>query len=234
MVTFYLDGISPSPVALTDEKGNRILMQTIDSVWTERFARDLTIEMGGSCIISVFSVTGKQLKASGVPGSLTLAERIGRLLRKERGKGSPIAALLDELDGWELFSGKVYDMDRRTVGGFTKGKARLYGMDRWQGRELEIHFQNEYLIALEGGKPVAMTPDLIIVLDRETGLPITTESLRYGSRVAAIALPCHSKWRTDKGIATVGPRYFGYDMDYTPVEQLVGQRRSCNELSAGD
>ena len=56
----------------------------------------------------------------------------------------------------------------------------------------------------------------------ETGEPITTEILRYGMRVAVLAFPCDPKWRTPKGIDLVGPRYFGYDIDYIPVEQAYG------------
>jgi DUF917 family protein len=65
-----------------------------------------------------------------------------------------------------------------------------------------------------------MTPDLITVLDAETGTPITTEGIRYGARCVVIGIPCDNKWRTDRGIELVGPRYFGYDTDYIPVEEL--------------
>ena len=30
------------------------------------------------------------------------------------------------------------------------------------------------------------------------------------------------KWRSEAGLALVGPRYFGYDVDYVPVEQRYG------------
>ncbi len=66
-------------------------------------------------------------------------------------------------------------------------------------------------------------PDLIAVLDAETGQPITTESLRYGFRVVILGIPCHEKWRTPAGLALVGPRYFGYDTDYIPVEERYGR-----------
>ena len=63
--------------------------------------------------------------------------------------------------------------------------------------------------------------DLIAVLDMETAEPITTEGLRYGFRVAVIAFPCAPQWRTEAGIALVGPRYFGYDVDYISVEERL-------------
>jgi DUF917 family protein len=77
-------------------------------------------------------------------------------------------------------------------------------------------------VAILDGRLIATTPDLIAMLDLETGAPITTEMLRYGMRVAVIAFPCDPKWRTPQGQALVGPRYFGYDIDYVPVEEAFG------------
>jgi DUF917 family protein len=62
------------------------------------------------------------------------------------------------------------------------------------------------------------TPDLITLLDADTGAPITSETIRYGLRVVAIAIPCAPQWRTAAGLKLVGPRYFGYDVDYRPFD----------------
>ena len=72
------------------------------------------------------------------------------------------------------------------------------------------------------GAYAATTPDLIAVLDNETGEPITTEALRYGMRVAVIAFPCAPQWREPAALDLVHPRYFGYDVDYVPVEERLG------------
>ena len=37
-------------------------------------------------------------------------------------------------------------------------------------------------------------------------------------RVTAMAWPCDPLWRTAQGLKTVGPRAFGYDIEYVPVE----------------
>ncbi len=63
-----------------------------------------------------------------------------------------------------------------------------------------------------------MVPDLIVNLDLDTGEPITTEVLRYGLRLKVLALPCNPLWRTPQGIELVGPRYFGYEVDYRPLQ----------------
>jgi DUF917 family protein len=74
---------------------------------------------------------------------------------------------------------------------------------------------------MEDGVPRAMVPDIITVIDTHTGAPIHTERLRYGQRVTALAFPCQQIWRTSRGLALAGPRAFGYDFDYTPIEQLT-------------
>lgn len=83
---------------------------------------------------------------------------------------------------------------------------------------MTIGFQNELLIARAGERVLAVTPDLISILDSETGEPITTERLRYGFRVAVLAIPGDPRWRSEAGLAVVGPGYFGYDVPFVPVE----------------
>jgi DUF917 family protein len=35
-------------------------------------------------------------------------------------------------------------------------------------------------------------------------------------------MACDPVWRTEAGLAAAGPRAFGYDFDYVPVEELNG------------
>ncbi|KXG77489.1 hypothetical protein AN618_10410 [Fervidicola ferrireducens] len=64
-------------------------------------------------------------------------------------------------------------------------------------------------------------PDLILILDSETGEPIRTDIVKYGYRGTIVVVPADEKMRTEMGIKTFGPKYFGYDEDYVPVEELV-------------
>ncbi len=220
MVTFYLDGYETSPITLCDEKGNSAVLYPKDALWAERLARAMTIEMGGSCSITDYHLTGAQIKHSAVPDTMTLAENIGQILQdKTLSAKQAVQTLLDRLSGFRLFEGKITDMKRELSDGFTRGQATFTGINGYSG-DYTVLFQNEHLIAKKGNTPLCMTPDLIAVLDVETGLPITTERMRYGARVIVVAFPCYEKWRTEKGIETVGPRYFGYDEDYVPIEQL--------------
>lgn len=223
MVTQSMYGISATPMTIADERGNILILETISNKWTEIIGRSITIDMGGRGMIALYAATVGQLKEAAIIGSMTLAEDIGRTVRTARRKEeNPVEAVRQVVNGYTIFEGKISDVNRKTTTGFARGNLHVDGFGQFVAQELVINFQNEFLVASVDGRFVATTPDLISVLDLETGEPITTEALRYGMRVAVIAYPCDPKWRTPQGITLVGPRYFGYDVDYVPVEEAYG------------
>ncbi len=225
MVTFHLHGISAAPMTMTDEKGNNVLLEVISNKWAENIARNVTVSMGAAAMVGIYAMTGKQLKKSGIHGIVTYSEQIGRIIREARKMGeSPVDRLAQFTMGYKLFKGKTVDVERTIQGGFNRGLVRMEGLDEYKGSTLEVEFQNENLIAHIDGEVVATTPDLICLVDMDTATPITTESLKYGRRAYLVVLPCDAQWRTKAGIETVGPRYFGYDLDYEPIESLVKRR----------
>lgn len=109
----------------------------------------------------------------------------------------------------ELFRGKILDVNRNTVGGFVRGETELDGLEAYKGSRLKVSFQNENLVAIrDDGAILCTVPDLIILLDLEATLPITTETLKYGARVVVLGIPCSPMWRTERGIQVVGPGCF--------------------------
>lgn len=221
MVTFHLGGISATPMVLADEKGNESLLQTVDNVWTERLARALTVQMGGAALMAIYPMTVRQASTHGIQGAVSLAERLGRVVREAHATNIPASdALMAAGGGQRLFTGKIVDVLRRTTGGFVRGDVTIEGVDACLGHRMVVSFQNENLAAILDDEVIACVPDLLVALDAETGLPVTTEALRYGLRVTVVGFPCAAQWRTPEGLAVVGPRYFGYDIEYRPIEQV--------------
>jgi hypothetical protein len=211
-------GIDPSPSVLTDERGNRLTINASDGHWLERIARTLSIEFGGRAASAEYTMTVAQARSATARGTVTLAAEIGRAMLDA---DDPVAALAEAISLRPLIEGKVVDVERRVTGGFVRGAAVIEGLREDAGRLLRLEIQNENLIAIEDGVVRAMVPDIITVLDTHTGAPIHTERLRYGQRATAVAFPCHEIWRTARGLALAGPRAFGYEFDYTPIEELM-------------
>lgn len=217
MVTFHLYGVQATPMTMTDEKGNVVLLKTIDNFWAEKIARVVTVRMGGSAWIAIYPMFGRQYKRAVVKRTVSLAIKIGRTIREAKAQGKNVLdALLDVTRGKLVFTGKIVDVIRQNIGGFARGEAEISGLDDFSGSKLVVNFQNENLVAKKDGEIEVSVPDLITILDKDTGRPITTERLRYGLRVNVIAMPCDEKWKTPEALKVVGPKYFGYDIEYRP------------------
>ena len=218
MDTFMIEGTPPAPFALADAHGNVAIFRRIGSaLQAEAFARSLTIEMGGSAGLVMPVMSGAQMKSSIIRGTVSLAKRIGETVLDCRANNQEPADVVAELcRGRVMFSGKIVDVERRTVQGFARGKLKInaFGDDE---RQLHIDFQNENLIARCGDEVLCTVPDLICIVSLDDGEPIGTESLRYGLRVAVLALPAPKELKTPRALATVGPRAFGYDLDFSPL-----------------
>jgi uncharacterized protein len=219
-VTMHLAGIPASPAVMTDERGNLVIFRTISGPWMERLARAAAVEFGGTASSTEFSLTAAQARRATVRNSVSKAIRIGEVIGSAA--DGPVAALIAELGAFSLVSGKTTDVERRTVRGFARGSVVIEGLGKDAGRQITLELQNENLVAFEHGRLLASVPDLITVLDSETAEAIATERVGYGQRVTVIAFACDPVWRTERGIALAGPRAFGYDLDYQPVEELAG------------
>ncbi len=226
MDTFSIYGVPPTPAALADPHGQVALFDDIPQALTlERYARAVTIQMGGAAGFAFPPLSGAELKRTAIPRTMTLAAMIGRSVLEARAHhADPVDAVLSVAGGQRLFTGKITDVKRRLVGGFARGDLHLAGTADDSGRTLRIDLQNEYLIARTGdGEVLAVVPDLICLVDADTAEPITTEVARYGLRVVVLGIPAPAMLKTPEALAVVGPAAFGYhDVAYEPLPGQYG------------
>lgn len=224
--TFSIGGVACTPATIADCHHNTAVFPDLrDTRTLERFARAVTVQMGARAGYAFPIMSGAEAKRTAVHGSYTLAHAIGRVVLDARARhADPVAAILRAAEGTLLFAGRVIDVDRRLVAGFARGLLRLRGGDAFAGTVAEIAFQNENLIAWvgEGRRLLATVPDLISLVDQETGEPVTTEMVRYGLRVAVLGMPAPAQLRTEAALAVVGPAAFGYPVPYRPLPGRYG------------
>jgi len=226
MCTFFIYGQQPWPAAVADEKGNHVVFTGVqDMFWLERLSRNTTVDMGGTAGYALPPMSAAFVRRAAVPHMVSRAIELGEtVLRARRDKQNPVDAIVDSCGGVRVFAGKIVDVNRRLARGFAVGQVLLDGLGPDSGVRLSIDLQNENLIARKEGVAVVTVPDLICMVDLESGEAITTEVLRYGLRVAVIGLPCHPLLRTPEALAVIGPRAFGYDLDYRPLGGDTGER----------
>ncbi len=231
MQTSFAAGLNTGPGALVTRWGDVVyLKQVVDDYRVEDLARALAVASGGGASMAYNPMPGRQLKKVVIPGDVSTSIPYGRTLREARQRGEdPVAALLKASKGFKLFQGVVTKADMKGDGGFTWWDVELQGSGPYAGHAYKVFVKNENLLGWLDGKPDAMTPDLIINLDPKTGDTIVGPSLggyNVNQEVVLIAIPAHALWRTPKGLEILGPRHFGFDFDYVPIETLQKTRPS--------
>ena len=219
MTSVAIGDLRPYPCTLYDPRGIEAVVTKVPSwKWMERASRKICVEMGSIASTSKAPRTGREVKDWGIHFTTTKAIGIGRAVQEaNRRHEDPIAALLATEGGKKLFTGKIIDVARRTTEGFLRGSAMIEGSDADRGNKLVLSFQNEWIVAWRGEKAIATSPDLICVLDSVNGHGVGTETVRYGQRVSVIALPAPAILMSPKGLKHVGPRAFGYDIDFKSI-----------------
>ncbi len=229
MDTFSMEGIPAAPAAICDVRGHVAIFDGFsDPVVLERYARAVTIELGGSAGYAFPVMSGADVKRTAIPNTISLAVAVGdAVLSARQCHEDPIAAVLDVTGGRRLFAGKVVDIERRLSGGFARGVVSIDGIGGDQGRQLTIDLQNEYLIARAGdGEVLAVVPDLICLVDADTADPITTEVIRYGLRVVVLGIPAPEQLKSPAALVVVGPAAFGYDVEFVPLTGKYGEKHA--------
>lgn len=218
MSSCFLKNLESTPAVMVDCLGNRVIIETSSAETLEKIARSVTVAMGSSSTVGFYLMKGNEVPGSVVTGSLSKALSLGKAIRTSREAGKdPIQALIQSTNGVAIGRGTLIDIDQEVRDGFLQGSVTLLG----NKEKIQLFYQNEYLLAKKGSEVLASTPDLLILLDEDTGTPLTSEMLRYGLQVALIGLPAPEIWQTPEGLELVGPKIFGYEIDYQPLCQTI-------------
>jgi DUF917 family protein len=219
MTTFAICDLPAFPWTMVDIRRNSVIFtEAEDWTWMERMTRRVCAVIGSSAATCKAPRTGAEVKRATCLHTLSWALRIGRTVRAaRRAHADPVAALVEAERGLVLFRGKVSDVMRRTTEGWLRGTVRLDGLDEDAGHAFRIDFQNEWSVAWRDDAVAATVPDLICLMDSASGEAIGTETVRFGQRVTVIALRAPPLLTTPKGLRHVGPRAFGYDLDFRSV-----------------
>ncbi|CAF0890595.1 unnamed protein product [Rotaria sordida] len=216
-VLSVIRGQRVTPTSLCDVHGHTILCtsdKATNGQELENFLREECTKMGLTGGICDPPMTGEEVQQYTIHHSLSRAWFLGEA--KFNNRTDVIQAVVRAGHGRILLSnGKVSNVERNTGAGFVRGHLTI---ETTEGQILTIDFQNENLIARFGEKEViASVPDLITLVEQESGDPLSTETVKYGCRVSVLVLPAPEPMITSEALRSVGPKAFGYDYQYTPI-----------------
>ena len=66
-------------------------------------------------------------------------------------------------------------------------------------------------------------PDLISLIDPATAEVVSGRDIT-GRETAVIGIKTADIWRTPQGLELLTPKYFGFDIEYRPIEEIMKRR----------
>jgi hypothetical protein len=223
-----LYGHAFEPGTVCDPWGNVLIMKKTASLRVaERIGKMISIatkipDIKAPCAHAGFLLKGREMKKLIISGGVSRSLKIGKRIRQALEAGqNPAAAAADAMGGWVIFGGRVVRKEWESRDGYMFGNTTIQGQGADGGHTLKIWLKNENHITYRDEKAFVTSPDLITLIDARNGEAYTNTLLEEGMEIAVLGAPAEEKYRSAEGIALLGPRYFGFDIDYVPIEKQL-------------
>ncbi len=216
--------IDPGKVVFLSAWGDLIKVERVlDYQRLEDIARHLAISSGGA-IGGMHAISSEDLKKSVVPGSISKTITTGKSILSFQKGNTGIDEIAKAAGGSVIFDGKIDNFMRETRDSFHMGDIFISGTGNYSGKELRIWFKNENHVTWVNDESYVCSPDLVCVIDNDTGtgIPNALEREWYGGRrVCVIGVPAWKMWYTPRGLSIFGPKHFGFDMKFRPLQDII-------------
>lgn len=218
--TPYLHDKQLMPYTSVDVFGNSsIVTGAVNYLFAERMGKMISAASYGLTGDAGFVMSGKETKDIIIPGTLTQCLNIGRVIREAREAGNdPVQAVTEYTNGWLIAKGTITEKQWEDRVGYYWGTHVVTEETAEGTNEYKIWFKNENHVCWKNGEVFITSPDSVNLVDAKTGEPITNSVLKEGDEVAIIAIKAVEQFKTEKGVGILGPKAFGFDYDYDPIE----------------
>jgi DUF917 family protein len=225
--TVCAKGFSMAPMALIDWFGNKaIVPHVINYEMGERISKALSEVAWGRLGNVAFPLKGSDFHDAIIPGTLSKSYEVGKVIRTARESGDdPAEKIVEKVGGWILFRGEVIDKHWENREGYMWGETTIKGECCQAlgpgGDLLKVWFKNENHVTWLDEKYWITSPDIIEIIDQKSGEPITNTDIKKGDSVSVIGMKSPDLFRSPEGLEVLGPRHFGFNIDYKPIEDLL-------------
>lgn len=219
--TYYVTENPITPFSVGTSYGDMAIVTSVaDDARAEALSRYMAIGSGGLVGMTDHPIQGRNLKHAVIPHALSFAGSVGRAQREAVAKGEdPIQAILKAGGGKLLFQGQVAQgSDWSIQEGFTVGTIQISGAGQYRDSHAKIWYKNENMLLWIDDQVRVTCPDLICVVETQSGYPVTNPNCTQGMDVTVLGFHCHEIWKRKRGLDILNPRFFGFDCDCVFLE----------------
>lgn len=228
------DALVPNTIASGDGSYITMTRSRTDTL-VDKALRAACVEMGCRAGSAGAPKTAKVVQEQAVTNTVSLAWWIGRAVALEKNILDKVLRIIDEAGGPEsaaiIARGKVISVERILKTGHTYGVLEVDGTTTDGTKALiKVPFKNEnaFVEAISDGQSriLASVPDLIAVIDAETGAGLGTPEYKYGLKVVIIAIAASPRWTdSQRGMELGGPGSMGFEeVQYSPIGKYSNPR----------
>ncbi|PYI01452.1 hydantoinase/oxoprolinase, partial [Aspergillus sclerotiicarbonarius CBS 121057] len=222
------EALVPTTIASGDGSFITMTKSRTDKL-VDRALRASVVEMGCRAGSAGPPKVVQVVRQQAITNTVSLAWWIGRAVALEKNIADKAKRIIEEVGGPHsaaiLGEGKVASVSRVLKTGHSYGMLEVDGrLSDGSKATMHIPFKNENAFVeavLDGGekKILAAVPDLIAVLDAETGAGLGTPEFKYGLKVVIIAIAASPRWTdTPRGMELGGPKSMGFEeVEYVPI-----------------
>ena len=147
-----------------------------------KIIRQAAVLSGGMVAVARNPVDVGYLRENAAIGALTQAIELGEIMCNAESLNTKIKKILSYLNGEKISEGIIDVVALETTRGFDQGEVIVVTEDC----EYELVFWNEYMCLNRAGNRIATFPDLIVTINLDTGLPLTSAEVKKGQNVAIL------------------------------------------------
>ena len=224
--TPYLDDLPLWPMSCVDKYGNLSIIEECTSYgMAERLGKFIASASFGLAGETGFLFEADKMTEVVVKGTFSKSLEVGKAIRVANENGeNPVNKIIDKIGGWRLFEGVIAEVETEDRDGYYWGETTLEGEGDFTGSTFKIWFQNENHISWIDDELFVTSPDIMSLVYVDTGEPVMNNDLRVGSKGAVLGFKSPTPFRTEKGLDILGPKHFGYEHEYVPIEELMKER----------
>lgn len=202
--TMTAAGVTAAPAVLAGPSGATVLIDGVDNQGAERIVRSALPALGGWAAAAMYLCPVGGVGDSAVGGSLRRALGIGTALRAAQRDPAARTEFLRACGAELVFEGVAEEVLRFSERDLAGVLTLSHG-----DHVLRVDMGNEFLLAVADGVPVAVVPDLIVVLQATTWQVIAVDRVRPGIPLSVLRLPVGAPWDRRQVRWLVGPQAHG-------------------------
>lgn len=221
--TFNVHGASITPFALANRYGDSLIVESVvNHDRADQIARSFAAVSGNFSGICDHPLDGKRFKQYIIPHTLSQSEQLGRARREAVKQQQAVIEEVSKQQGAQLLvEGTVIEADWQDATGFIEGNIVIE--QKGTKEHFAIWFRNENMYVKQNGELISIVPEIISILDTETGQPILNPTCAPGMQVAVVNFASPEVW-ANEGIDIFGPSYCGMtNEDFYAVQEKLNK-----------